>query len=58
MPSRPEQVEQAKAFKKTLELTAQQIRELEMNTKDQAMSQLWHSARRYRLKASLFSRIF
>ena len=40
MPSRPEQVEQVKAFKKTLELTAQQISELEMNTKDQAMSQL------------------
>ena len=48
MPSRAELVKRVAAFKKTLKLTAQQIRELEMNTKDQAKSQLWYSARRYR----------
>ena len=58
IPSRNELVERVSLFKKTLQLTSQQIRELEMNTKDQSKSQLWYSARRYRLTASSFGRIF
>lgn len=58
MPSRAELVTRVAAFKKALELTPQQVRELEINTKDQAKSQLWYFARRYRLTASSFGRIF
>ena len=58
MPSQTELVKRVALFKKSLQLTTQQIRELEMNTKDQTKSQLWYSARRYRLTASTFGRIF
>lgn len=57
MPSPSELVERVELFKKSLQLTAQQIRELEMNTRDQTKSQLWYSARQYRLTASTFGRI-
>ena len=58
MPSRAELVTRVAAFKKALEVTPQQVRELKMNTKDQAKSQLWYFAGRYRLTASSFGRIF
>lgn len=59
MPTRSELIEGlVTSFKKTLQLTAQQIRELERNTRDQSKSQLWYTARRYRLTASSFGRIF
>lgn len=58
MPTRSELIERVASFKKTLQLTAQQIRELERNTRDQSKSQLWYTARRYRLTASSFGRIF
>lgn len=45
-------------FKENLHLTSQQIRELERNTKDQHQSPLWFFARRYRITASSFGRMF
>ena len=51
MPSQTELVKQVALFKKSLQLTAQQIRELEINTRDQTKSQLWYSARRYQMTA-------
>ena len=58
VPSQSELVKRVALFKKSLQLTSQQIRELEVNTKDQSKSQLWYCARRYRLTASMFGRIF
>ena len=45
-------------FKQSLKLTPDKIREIESNTREQALSPLWFSARRFRLTASVFGRIF
>jgi len=47
-----------KKFKASLNLTAEDICEIEKNTMDQDQSPLWYSVRRYRLTASTFGRIF
>ena len=57
IPSRKELMERVTAFKQALELSPQQIRELEQSTRDQHLSDLWYSARRYRLTASMFGTI-
>ena len=56
-PSQKALMERVTSFKKTLELSPQQIRELEHNTREQYQSELWYSARHYRLTASTFGRI-
>lgn len=58
IPSKTELAERVSSFKKSLSLTSEQIRELERNTKEQHESSLWFSARRYRLTASIFGRIY
>ena len=58
LPSRKELMELVASFKKSLELSPQQIRELEQNTREQYQSLLWYSAPRYRLTASTFGRIY
>ena len=58
VPSKSELIEKVSSFKQTLRLTSQQIRELERQTKDQHNSSVWFSARRFRLTASMFGRIF
>ena len=57
IPSQTELTERVAAFKQALELSPEQIRELERNTREQHLSELWYSARRYRLTASTFGRI-
>ncbi len=42
------------AFKESLKLSPEQIRQIDRDTKDQRHSALWFSVRRYRLTASLF----
>lgn len=50
-------VEKVASFKQSLHVTQDKIREVERNTRDQALSPLWYSARRFRLTASAFGRI-
>ena len=58
VPSKSEITDRVALFKETLRLSPQQIRELERQTKDQHQSPLWFSARRYRITASSFGRVF
>lgn len=44
-------------FKESLHVTPEKIREVERNTRDQALSLEWFSVRRFRLTASMFGRI-
>ncbi len=54
--SKEEVVEKVVCFKQSLRVTPDKIREIERNTRDQALSPLWYEAR-FRLTASLFGRI-
>ena len=45
------------AFKASLELSSDKIREIERNTRDQRHSDLWYSVRHYRITASRFGEI-
>lgn len=45
------------AFKESLHLTDDQIREIEQSTRDQKLSLRWHSERRFRITASNFGSI-
>ena len=45
------------AFIQSLHVSAEKIREIERNTKDQHQSPHWFNARRYRLTASLFGEV-
>ena len=56
-PTRQEIVKKVADFKESLRVTPDKIREIERNTRDQHMSPLWYSARRFRLTASVFGRI-
>jgi hypothetical protein len=58
LPSKDVLIRRVAAFKESLKLTAEQIRAIERNTVDQSQSSMWYSARRYRLTASTFGRIF
>ena len=57
LPSRDDIITRVEAFKRSLTVTAEQIREIEQNTQGQSQPSLWFSARRYRLTASVFGRI-
>lgn len=50
-------VEKVASFKQSLFVTPDKIREIERNTRDQALSPMWYSARRFRLTASVFGRV-
>ncbi len=58
MPSRNELLERVTAFKKSLCLSSERIRQMERETTEQSQSSLWYSARRYRLTASVFGKVF
>ena len=58
LPSRDELIERVTAFKECLRLTPEKIREIERETIDQSQSSLWYTARRYRLTASSFGKVF
>lgn len=45
------------AFKNTLEVTQELAREIELNTREQRMSPLWFSVRRFRITASNFGAV-
>ena len=45
------------SFKKSLEITSDQARDIEKNTSEQYLSSLWFSARRFRITASLFGNV-
>ena len=45
------------AFKNSLIMSEEEIRNIEQRTRDQRLSPLWHSARKFRLTASLFGSI-
>ena len=45
------------AFKQSLQVSEDKIREIELNTRDQRHTPLWYSARQYQLTASQFGRI-
>ncbi len=45
------------AFKESLNLPSDKLREIEQNTRDQRHSDMWFSARRYRITASRFGEI-
>jgi len=46
------------AFKDTLKVTADRAREIERNTREQRLSSLWFSVRRYRITSSLFGSVY
>ena len=58
LPSKEKLIKRVKSFKESQKLTPEKIRELEWGTTDQTQSSLWYSARRYRLTASIFGRIY
>ena len=58
LPSKDVLVKRVAAFKESLKLTPERIRAMERSTVDQSQSPIWYSARRYRLTASTFGRIF
>lgn len=58
LPSRDELKERVLAFKKNLHLTPERIRQIERETKHQSQTALWFSARRYRLTASMFGKVY
>lgn len=45
-------------LKKSLQLPAEKCREIELKTRDQSLSSLWFSVRRYRITASYFGVIY
>ena len=55
--SRQELVEKVATFKESLRVSSDKVREIERNTREQHLSPLWYSARRFRLTASTFGRI-
>lgn len=57
LPSKVELQERVQEFKKSLIIPAQKLREIEQTTRDQSLSTLWHSIRRYRITASYFGEV-
>ena len=57
-PSRGDLMERVSAFKESLHVSPERIRQIERETKDQSQSALWYSARRYRLTASVFGKVY
>ena len=50
-------IKKVASFKQSLHVTPDKIREIERNTREQALSPMWYSARRFRLTASVFGRV-
>ena len=57
LPSKEELQIAVEEFKKSLHVSALQIRQIEQNTRDQSQSALWFSVRRYRITASHFGAV-
>ena len=57
LPSQSEIMERVTSCKESLKLTPQQIQQLELRTREQHKSELWFSARCYRLTVSMFGTI-
>lgn len=49
--------ETIEAFKEILRVNPEKVREIETNTRQQRLSQLWFSVRRYRITSSLFGSV-
>ena len=45
------------AFKRSLQISDDKAREIERNTREQRLSSLWFSVRRYRITSSLFGNV-
>lgn len=58
LPSKSDITKRVEAFKESLRLSPEKIRALERDTIDQSHSPQWYHARRYRLTASNFGRVF
>ena len=58
MPTLESLKEKIKLFKNTLKLSPEKIREIEHNTRDQQLCELWYFARRYRITASNFGLVY
>ena len=52
LPTKLELQRRVEEFKKSLDLPAIKLREIEQSTRDQSGSPLWHSVRQYRITAS------
>ena len=58
LPSNEDLKQSVELFKKSLAVSEDKIHEIELNTREQRLTPLWFSVRRYRLTASNFGRIF
>ena len=58
LPTKDELKKRVEDFKKSLFMPSQKLREIEQSTRDQNLSPLWHSVRRYRITASVFGSIY
>ena len=58
LPSKNELQERVREFKKSLQVTPQQVRDIEQSTHYQSKNSLWFSVRQYRLTASNFGTVY
>ena len=58
LPTKNELQERVKELKKSLQVTPQQVRDIEQSTRDQSKNSLWFSVRQYRLTASNFGTVY
>ena len=58
IPDAEELKETIKAFKETLQVSEEKAREIERNTREQRLSSLWFSVRKFRIISSLFGAVF
>ena len=57
IPSTQNLQETVKAFKSSLQVSPEKAREIECNTRQQRLAQLWFDVRRYRITASMFGHV-
>ena len=57
IPDTPHLLETITAFKKSLEIDDEKAREMERNTRQQRLSPLWFTVRRYRITSSMFGMV-
>jgi hypothetical protein len=57
LPSTQNLQETVRAFKSSLKVSPEKAREIECNTRQQRLSQLWFDLRRYRITASMFGHV-
>ena len=58
LPTKEELRERVEEFKKSLCMPSHRLREIEQSTRDQSLSSLWYSVRRYRITASYFGHVY